>query len=70
MTTTVIVKARPAKALDGRQLEVVVEAVDTNADGDQKQTTELARMQAGEERGDFHATDTRQIVVSERPKAR
>lgn len=67
MTTTVIVKAHPAKGADGRQLEVVVEAVDTYQG--RSQMTVLATMQDGEERGDFHATDTRQIVVSERPKA-
>lgn len=66
MTTNVTVTAYPAKTSDGRQLEVVVEAVDT-VDGNGK-LTELARLQYGEVGEHYHATDTRQIVVSERPK--
>ena len=65
MTMVVVVHAYPAKTMDGRQLEVVVEAADTYQ-GETK-TTELARLQYGRWR-EFHATDTRQIVVSERPK--
>ena len=67
MTTTVIVKAHPAKTSDGRDLEVSVKGIDIKADGSESKAYEYF-LEAGQE-GQYTAYEGRKVIVEEVPKS-